>query len=138
MKQKTSAKIFATIALVWIIIGIIGTGLLFLISGFNQAEVSNDLTEEELQQLLNEAGIDPNSASGSELENNEVIDLVWDEEDLEDELNQNTSETEVEVVPSNWSVEIPDINTDETVVENQEELQELQENVWDDTEVILD
>lgn len=63
MKQKTAAKIMAFLALFWIVIGIIGTSLTFLLSSrFVSTNTSDTLTQEEINTLIEEFG-----ASGSTL-----------------------------------------------------------------------
>jgi len=52
MKKNKVTKIIAFFALFWIIIWIIGTGLLIIFSN-TSSEVPQELTQEQIQQLIN-------------------------------------------------------------------------------------
>ena len=59
MKKNATAKVFAAIALFWIIIWIIGTAILFIVQWWaTPQQAAQVLTEEELQEIIDEAGVD--------------------------------------------------------------------------------
>lgn len=78
MKQTTSSKIFAFIALIGIVIWILWTWLLFLLSGSGSTVNSQELTDEQIQEILNQNGLDTNweEIIESDLENNEVLEVT--------------------------------------------------------------
>lgn len=81
MAKKTATKIFAFLALFWILIWVVGTGLLFFF-GWNGGEEVKTITPEELQNLIN-------SGTWIEIDNS-----------IEDIINSGTIE-EVQT----WSIE---------------------------------
>ncbi|MDD3645801.1 MAG: hypothetical protein PHH06_00170 [Candidatus Gracilibacteria bacterium] len=67
MAKKTATKIFAFLALFGILIGVVGTGLLFFFGG-NGGEEVKTITPEELQNLIN-------SGTGIEIDNS-IEDII--------------------------------------------------------------
>lgn len=94
MKQKLWAKIFAFLALFWIIIWIVGTGVLFLLQSWWTYQVETPpLTQEEIDQLIEEAGLEGNIDWDTSIEDDSIVEIVTESED---------SDLEVESV--SWTV----------------------------------
>jgi len=94
MKKNIGAKIFAFLALFWIVIWIIGTGLLFLFPSNHQYGEEIELSTEQIQEL-----IDAQEQTAS-----------WIVED--NSLSEIISETETEVNNLEESI-IEEVNQDQ-------------------------
>jgi len=70
MKQKVMAKIMAGIALWAILIGIIGTGIIFIMTSWAQKRVDDNITKKELDTIIKQF-------SGS-------IDVQWSDNQIVD------------------------------------------------------
>jgi hypothetical protein len=52
-KKNIGARIMATIALLAIVIGIVGTGILVIVGSLSSQAVDSEISQEELQDYIN-------------------------------------------------------------------------------------
>lgn len=72
MKKNITSKIFAFLALFWILAWILWTWILFIVWSWSNPETNKQYSEEELQQLINNI-----QTATWETANNEAVDLMW-------------------------------------------------------------
>jgi hypothetical protein len=95
MKKNATSKIFASIALFWIIIWIVGTAILFIVQWWaTPQQPVQQLTEEEIQKLIEESGLNLDQTGTWESIEVDALDPAV--------LDATTENTDWEVIQTEW------------------------------------
>ena len=105
MKKNASSKIFAAIALFWILIWIVGTAILFILQWWaGQYAQPEALSEEEIQKLIEESGLNIDQSWLWDTNESEWVDWSVSNEDLQfitwEEVLEESPESEWLETPS--------------------------------------
>jgi len=65
-KKNIGARIMATIALLAIVIGIVGTGILVIVGSLSSQAVDSEISQEELQDYINSLSWSVQTWTGAE------------------------------------------------------------------------
>ena len=85
MKKNATAKIFAAIALFWIIIWIVGTAILFIVQWWAAPQIPQEiLSEEELQEIIDQSGVDFGLSGSGDLLEIDAFNPATSDEIVED------------------------------------------------------